>query len=193
MGAVRRISGPVLELIQGTIGDGSPAYRPQDQAPSQAQLLQVSIATAALLGTLWTEQALSGGDAARPVVVAAIASTGFILFISPRSLSARPRHAIGGHLIAMAIATPLSLLADPDVIGWVDTTSFLFAVYAAIGVGASMFAMAATNTEQLPAAGTALALVAHGFSWELIVFVATAVLIIVAIHRVLKRHLIDLF
>ena len=156
-------------------------------------LLQVSIATTALLGTLWTEQALSGGDAARAVVVAAIASTGFILFISPRSLSARPRHVIGGHLIAMAIATPLALLADPDVIGWVDTTPFLFAVYAAIGVGASMFTMAATNTEHPPAAGTALALVAHGFSWELIVFVATAVLIIVAIHRVLKRHLIDLF
>ena len=92
----------------------------------------------------------------------------------------------------MAIATPLALLADPDVIGWVDTTPFLFAVYAAVGVGASMFAMAATNTEHPPAAGTALALVAHGFSWELIVFVATAVLIIVAIHRVLKRHLIDL-
>lgn len=156
-------------------------------------MLQVSIATAALLATLWAEQILSGANAARAVVVAAIASTAFILFISPWSLSAEPRHAIGGHLIAMAIATPLALLADPDIVGWVDTTPFLFAVYAAVGVGASMFLMAATNTEHPPAAGTALALVAHGFSWELIVFVGTAVLIMVGIHQALRRHLTDLY
>ena len=156
-------------------------------------VLQVSIATAALLATLLAEQVLSGGAAARAVVVAAIASTAFILFISPLSLSATPRHAIGGHLIALAVATPLALLADPDVVGWVDATPFLFAVYAAVGVGASMFLMAATNTEHPPAAGTALALVAHGFSWELVLFVVTAVLIMVAVHQVLRDRLSDLY
>ena len=90
---------------------------------------------------------------------------------------------------------PLTLKASsvPAKSGWVDTTPFIFAVYAAVGVGASMFMMAATNTEPPPAAGTALALVAHGFSWELVVFVATAVLIMVAIHHALKRHMTDLY
>jgi len=46
-------------------------------------VLQVGIATAALVATLWAEQILTTGDAGRAVVVAAIASTAFILFISP--------------------------------------------------------------------------------------------------------------
>jgi hypothetical protein len=56
-----------------------------------------------------------------------------------------------------------------------------------------MFLMAATDTEHPPAAGTALALVGHGFSWDLLIFVATAVLIMVSIHQFLRRHLTDLY
>jgi CBS domain-containing membrane protein len=53
--------------------------------------------------------------------------------------------------------------------------------------------MAMTNTEHPPAAGTALAIVAHGFEWELVLFVAGAVLFMLAVHRLLRRHLLDLF
>ena len=156
-------------------------------------VLQVGIATAALVATLWAEQILTTGDAGRAVVVAAIASTAFILFISPWSISAQPRHVIGGHFIALAVATPLALLANPDLEGWAGTSRFLFAIYAAVGVSTSMFLMAATDTEHPPAAGTALALVGHGFSWDLLIFVATAVLIMVSIHQFLRRHLTDLY
>jgi len=63
----------------------------------------------------------------------------------------------------------------------------------ALGVGLTMFWMAMTNTEHPPAAGTALAIVAHGFEWELVLFVAGAVLFMVGVHRLLRRHLLDLF
>lgn len=125
--------------------------------------------------------------------MAAIASAAFILFISPWSASAKPRHVIGGHFIALAVAIPLALLANPDSVGWAGTSPFLFAVYAAVGVSASMFLMAATDTKHPPAASTALALIGHGFSWDLLIFVATAVLIMVGIHQSLRRHFADLY
>ena len=64
---------------------------------------------------------------------------------------------------------------------------------AALGVGLTMFLMAATNTEHPPPAGTALAIVAHGFAWDLVAFVALAVLIMVGVHRALRGKLVDLF
>jgi hypothetical protein len=60
--------------------------------------LQVSLATTTLSLALVIEQALAGGVEARAVIVAAIASTAiastaFVLFISPESASARASHA----------------------------------------------------------------------------------------------------
>jgi len=41
--------------------------------------------------------------------------------------------------------------------------------------------------------GTALAIVAHGFAWDLVAFVALAVLIMVGVHRALRGKLVGLF
>jgi CBS-domain-containing membrane protein len=157
-------------------------------------LLQVSIATLALFAALLAEEIMAGGAAARAVVVAAIASTAFVLFISPFSDSADPRHAIGGHLIAVLVTGPLAVMAETSVgVNWIAGIPAIFALYAALGVGVTMFLMAATNTEHPPAAGTALAIVAHGFSWDLVLFIGTAVLILVAIQRASRSRLIDLY
>jgi CBS-domain-containing membrane protein len=157
-------------------------------------ILQVSIATVALFVALLAEQVIAGGAAARAVVVAAIASTAFVLFISPFSPSATPRHTFGGHLIAILVASPMAVLADANIgTEWITEIPAVFAFYAALGVGLSMFLMAATNTEHPPAAGTALAIVAHGFDWGLILFIGTAVLILILIQRALRSRLIDLY
>jgi hypothetical protein len=58
-------------------------------------LLQVSLATAALSGVLAAEQLLSGPVAARAALMAAIASTAFVLFISPHSRAAHARNVLG--------------------------------------------------------------------------------------------------
>lgn len=157
-------------------------------------VLQVSIATLALFAVLLAEQLIADGIAARAVVVAAIASTAFVLFISPFSSSATPRHTFGGHLIAVLVASPMGLIADTNVgAELIAEIPAIFALYAALGVGITMFFMAATNTEHPPAAGTALAIIAHGFSWDLIVFLGTAVIILIAVQRACRSKLIDLY
>ena len=156
--------------------------------------LQVSIATLALFAALLAEQIIAGGAAARAVVVAAIASTAFVLFISPFSPSATPKHTFGGHVIAVLVASPMAVIAGTGMgEEWIAQIPTIFAFYAALGVGITMFLMAATNTEHPPAAGTALAVVAHGFSWDLIAFLAVAVLILVGMQRILRSWLVDLY
>ena len=134
---------------------------------------QVSLATVSLAGVLWAEQLLTGAAVARAILVAAVASTAFVLFISPHSDTARPRHVLGGHLIALVIGGGLGMVADSSLgRAWLADFPALFAVYAAAAVGATMFVMAGTNAEHPPAAGTALGVVTHSFSWELVAFVA---------------------
>ncbi len=59
-------------------------------------------------------------------------------------------------------------------------------------MGLCIFLMAATDTEHAPAAGTALAVVVQGFSWALVFFVASSVVVLSLIHRLLRPHLRDL-
>ena len=157
-------------------------------------ILQVSLATASLIAVLVAEQWLSGAVAARAVLVAAVASTAFILFISPHSDSAGPRHVLGGHAWALLVASPLAWAAGTGAgEEWITDVPTLFAIYAAVGVGISMFLMAATNTEHPPAAGTTLGVIGHSFDWDLIVFVATAVVMLSAMHQLLRSRMTNLY
>jgi CBS-domain-containing membrane protein len=157
-------------------------------------VFQVSLATGALIAVLLAEQRMSGAAAAQAVLVAAIASTAFVLFITPHTASAGLRASLGGHAWALLIASVLALLAGTDVgTEWITDVPSLFAVYTAVGVGLCMLAMAATNTEHPPAAGTALGVVAHGFDWELIIFVGTAVIMLVVLHRVFRSRMTNLY
>jgi CBS-domain-containing membrane protein len=172
----------------------SPFFDTKLSGNLKAYVGQVAIATLALFVALWAESILAGGATARAVVVAAIASTAFVLFISPHSPSAMPRHAVGGHLVAVLVASPMAIIAGTGVgEDWIAQIPTIFALYAALGVGITMFLMAATNTEHPPAAGTALAVVAHGFGWDLLLFLAVAVLILVIIQRATRHWLIDLY
>ncbi len=143
---------------------------------------------------LWAADLITGDSVARAVLVAAIASTAFILFIGPRSVTANPRHSIGGHAVAVAAASLVDFFAE-YVTGTQFTGDFslLFGFYAALAVGLAMLLMALTDTEHAPAAGTALAIVAHGLDWELAVFLMTMVLLLAGVHALLKDRLHDFF
>jgi CBS domain-containing membrane protein len=152
----------------------------------------VPIVTLALFAALLAEQVIAGGAAARAVVVAAIASTAFVLFISPFSPSATTHLRWAPNCYSGT--SPMSILADPNIATeWIAEIPAIFAFYAALGVGISMFFMAATNTEHPPAAGTALAIIAHGFDWGVILFIESAVLTLLLIQRALRSRLIDLY
>ena len=119
------------------------------------------------------------------MIIAAIGSTAFVLFIMPHSDMASPRHVFGGHLIALATGAVASLF-DAQ-------TAFLFALEGSLAVGVALFLMAATNTEHAPAAGTALGVVAHGFTWSLALLLFASVGALVVIHQLLRPWLRNLY
>ena len=63
---------------------------------------------------------------------------------------------------------------------------------AALAVAVSIFLMAATNTEHAPAAGTALGVVIQDYSWELVLFVVSSVVILSFVHTLIRPRLRDL-
>ena len=155
---------------------------------------QAGLAGVSLMLALWAADLLTGDSIARAVLVAAIASTAFVLFISPHSAAARPRRSIGGHTVAVAAASAVAFFVE-HLAGAQFTGDFslLFGFYAALAVGLAILLMALTDTEHAPAAGTALAVVAHGVDWQLVVFLVTVVLVLAAVHALLKHRLHSFF
>ena len=82
---------------------------------------QVGLAAVSLMLALWAADLITGDSVARAVLVAAIASTAFILFIGPRSVTANPRHSIGGHAVAVAAASLVDFFDE-----YVTGTQFTF-------------------------------------------------------------------
>ncbi len=143
-------------------------------------VLQCLLATLVLLALLLVEAAVASA-----VVVAAIGSTAFVVFIMPNSQAADERHVLGGHGIAL-LTGALATFVDQDV-------ALQFALGGSMAVGAAIFLMAATNTEHAPAAGTALGIVVAGLSWSLVLTLVLSVASLSLIHRLLRPWLEDLY
>ena len=155
---------------------------------------QVALATAALFAVVFVEELITGRIGGQAVIVAAIASTAFLLFIMPHSRPSRPRNALGGHAVALSVGVLFALFGDTETgRETVRGTAFYFALFAAGSVGLSMFLMAATNTEHPPAAGTALGVVGSQVTLDLLLFVLVGVPMLVAIYLVFKSRLINLY
>lgn len=127
-------------------------------------------------------------------IVAALGSSTFIVFAMPHTIAAQTRRLIGGHAVGLISGTicyylflngPLGALAA----SWEFVT---WGVYA-LSVGLSIFLMTVTNTEHPPAAGTALGIVAHGWSYQVVIFVLASAVSLAIIRRLLRRYLRDLF
>lgn len=143
-------------------------------------LWQVALAALALFLILWIEHTF-----ARVVIIAAVGSTAFVLFIMPESEQAGLAHVFGGHALALATGSLATLL---------DTESaFMFALGGSLAVGGALFGMAALNMEHAPAAGTALGIVASGTEVRLVVFLAITIAALTAIHLALRPWLRNLY
>lgn len=127
-------------------------------------------------------------------IVAALGASTFIVFAMPHSITAQPRRLIGGHIVGLLSGTfcyyafltgPLGKL----VTGWEFTILFVYA----LAVGLSIFLMAVTNTEHPPASGTALGIVAHAWSYQVVIFVLACAIGLAIVRRVLRGYLRDLF
>ena len=161
-------------------------FDPKLKGNLHGYILQASLAAGALAVILVVQDVASGGAISRGILVAALGSTAFILFMTPHTDRARPRRVIGGHLIALATGATLGALAGSA------GGELHLGIEAALAVGLSMFFMAATDTEHPPAAGTAMAVSASSFTWMLPLMFISSVLLLVAAHHLLRRRLRNL-
>ncbi len=151
-------------------------------------IIQSFLAVAALAVILYFVETLT-----HAAIVAALGSSAFVVFAMPQSVAARPRRLIGGHVVGLLCGSLCSFvfLSGPLgklISGWEFTTLFVYA----LAVGLSIFLMAITNTEHPPAAGTALGIAAHTWSYQVVLFVLLSVVLLAVIRRLLRSRLKDL-
>ena len=118
------------------------------------------------------------------VLVASLGATSFIVFAMPKSITAKPRNVISGHMIGIAVGSLCALI--PHQIPLVS-----ICVYS-LAVGLSIFIMVVTDTEHPPASGTTLGIVIRGFSLHVTITLIISVVILSAIHVYFKKYLRDL-
>ncbi|MFC2005501.1 HPP family protein [Chloroflexota bacterium] len=131
------------------------------------------------------------GFLARGAIVAALGSSTFIVFAMPNAVTANPRRLIGGHIVGLlcGFLCYYAFLTGP--LGELHIESMLW-IAGAISVGLSIFMMTITQTEHAAAAGTALGIVAHEWTFQTIIFVLAFALSLAAIRRLLRGYLRDL-
>ena len=162
---------------------------PKVKSNPRPYVFQCSLAFFALLVVLLVEEV----GLHRVVMIAAIGSTSFVLFVTPHSSTANPRHVIGGHLVALVVGSAFAVFSGTPVgQNLLAQVPLVLDVEAALAVALSIFLMAATDTEHAPAAGTALGVVVHGFGWGLILFVVSSAIMLSFVHTMLRPRLRDL-
>ncbi|GAB6058291.1 HPP family protein [Desulfonatronum parangueonense] len=124
----------------------------------------------------------------KPVIIASIGASAFIVFAMPGYFTAQPRNLIGGHLVGMicgflASSVPLQPFL-PDNIA-------ISLVYS-LAVGVSIFIMVVIDAEHPPAAGTALGVAIAGFSLKVVLTILISIIILSSAHYLFRRHLRDL-
>jgi CBS-domain-containing membrane protein len=152
-------------------------------------ILQSLLALLALLVILSFIEILT-----QAAIVAALGASTFIVFAMPRSITAKPRRLIGGHVVGIicGLICYYAFLTGP--LGELSGEHELFLWFAyALSVALSLFFMTITNTEHPPAAATALGIVTHGCSWQTVLFILIFAIGLAIVRRLLRERLIDLF
>lgn len=151
-------------------------------------LFQCGVATIALIVIL-----LVGNAVLRAAIVVAVASTAFTIFVVPVSVASSPRRVIGGHTVAVVTGSIFSfILLIPALESASQQSSYITDILSALSVGLGILAMVATTTEHPPAAGTALGLVIHGWTWSAVAFILSSALILSVLRIVLRPRMINL-
>jgi len=120
----------------------------------------------------------------RPVIVASIGSSAFIVFAMPNNHTAQPKRVIGGHIIGILCGSLFSFFPQMTILPSI-------AIYS-IAVGLSIFMMVALNLEHPPASGTALGIALNGFSLDVAIAVILSTLVLSIAHLILCRRFSDL-
>ena len=126
-------------------------------------------------------------------IVAALGASTFIVFAMPHSITAQPRRLVGGHIIGIVCGSLCYYIFLTGPLGELTANwEFILWFACALSVGLSIFIMTITNTEHPPAAATALGIVAHGWSYQIVIFVLACAIGLAITRRLLGFHLKDL-
>ena len=151
-------------------------------------LVQCALATLALLAIMLVMDVV-----VRAVMVVAIASSVFIVFVMPHSRASIPRRVIGGHVVAVIVASGFALLHLTPVGGFAAESHLTSDLLAAAAVGLTILIMVSSNTEHPPAAGTVLVLAVEGWALSTVFIVLLGAVILSVVHAFLRPCLINLF
>ena len=126
-------------------------------------------------------------------LVAGLGSSVVILFVHPSSPAATQRSLIGGHALGLMLGSLFALLlfAGP-VESFLEDLLLLRNLSLAVSVGLLILAMAVTDTEHPPAAGTVLGMATRPWDLETFGIIIGAVLLLAAIGHLLRARLRDL-
>ncbi len=120
----------------------------------------------------------------RPIIIASIGSSVFIVFALPKNITAQPRRVIGGHIIGLLCGALSTLIPHPSMVSSMLVYSF--------AVGISIFLMVITNTEHPPASGTALGIAVAGVSLHVAGALVASVVTLALLHHLLGPYMKDL-
>jgi CBS-domain-containing membrane protein len=119
-------------------------------------------------------------DKDKMVVISAMGATAFIVFAMPNAASANSKNVIGGHLVCLILGMIFFFIDIP------------YYYQFPLVVGVAIFVMAALDVEHPPAVGTALAVLIHEVSTDVLFIIIAAAVILSVCHYYLRNHLKDL-
>ena len=149
-------------------------------------ILQCLMAMAAVVMILFAMDSMF-----REVMLASFGATAFLVFAMPHLRTSQERSVLGGYIIGIILGIVFYHVAA--YIYEVFQYHRVFTVMGGVAVGFSLLLMTMTNTEHPPAAGLALGLVLQGYHWMSLAIVFSSVIILMAVKRLLKNWLINLY
>ena len=148
---------------------------------------QAAIAGVALFVLLAAEDVLVNA-----AVIAAIASTAFVLMVTPHSVVATLRHTLGDHAVCAVVGSLAAIALASDPGEELAELRLVPELAAALAVAASIVLMGLSDTEHPPAAGTALGFAVVDFDATLLLVLAVSIAALVVAQQLLLPRLRDL-
>lgn len=118
------------------------------------------------------------------VIIISLGATAFIVFATPKNITARPKNVIGGHIVGLLSGSICFLIPHSNL--------FIELMVYSLAVGLSILIMILTDTGHPPASGTALGIAMHGFSIQVLMAILIGTIILSLIKYLLKPYLKNL-
>lgn len=154
----------------------------------KSYILQSLLAVIAVAVILYFVESIT-----QAAIVAALGASSFIVFAMPKTVAAEPRRLIGGHITGIVCGLVCyyscytgsadTFFTSSEILHWLP---------AAFAVGLSIFLMTIFNFEHPPAAGTALGIVTHEWTWQTIIFIVVFAVSLAIIGILMKKYLKNL-